>query len=319
MSVKSGRQNDGRRLHLRTYLVQSTRKGGAKNFVFSTSRQRDIAGRSESPSFPDLVPAAAAGEGRVVVDRNKSDLATREEVLLCPVTVQGPEIGDYNRPIPAAGHNLRGQGHRIEEAVTGCAIATRVVGGWSGDNEGSPYATVYQVEGGLHREAGCRHRRVEGPGRNATILRIQPSTAGRRSLPDSLDITRIMYPGKRTDRVFVWRQRAFTIHHPTTLGPCGQRVEHYPDPFRRIRMAKPGQVFQTPWVRTHAERHIGNQLCHGAMIANKRNDFGFRIFHPPTTTARLARRPEVPGIPIRRESACLASSREPRSQKVASK
>ena len=79
MRVKSGRQNDGRRLHARTYLAQSTRKRGAKNIVISSLRQWHIAGRSESLPFPDLVSTATAWEGRVAVDRNESDLAVREE------------------------------------------------------------------------------------------------------------------------------------------------------------------------------------------------------------------------------------------------
>ena len=46
------------------------------------------------------------------------------------------------------------------------------------------------------------------------------------------------------------------------------------------------------------------------------SDFGFRISDFPSTIPRhgteQSRSPEVPGIPIRRESACLASSQEAR-------
>ncbi len=190
-------------------------------------------------------------------------------MLLRPVTVQGSKIGNDYRPIPATDNNLRGQGHRIEKAVSRCAIATRVVGGWSGNDESSMEATVDQVEGRLHRQAGSRYRRVEGAGRNGTILRIQPSAAPRRSFPDSFDVCGIMYPSKRANRVFVHRQRAFTIHHPTPFGPRRQSVEHHSDPFRRLGMTEPRLVLQTPRVRSHAQWHFSDQIGHGAMIAKE--------------------------------------------------
>ena len=178
MRVKSGRQNNHRRLQPSANFVQCSGKGGAINIVISASRQWNIAGRSKPRSFSDLVPTATAGEGRVVVNRNKSDLAVREEMSLRPIAVQSTKICDDNRPIPGTDHNLRSQGHRIEEAVAGCAISTRVVGGRSSDDECSLDATIDQIEGSLHRETGCSYRCVECAGRNATILRIQPPTAG---------------------------------------------------------------------------------------------------------------------------------------------
>ena len=189
-------------------------------------------------------------------------------MLLCPVSVQGPKIGNDHRPIPAPDHHFRGQGHRIEETVARCAISTRVVGGGSSNDEGSLDATVDQIECRLHREAGCRHRCIEGAGRNATILRIQPSAAGRRSLPDTLDVARIMDPGKGADRVLVREAAGCHDPPPNDLRPARTARRAPPGPVAASRDDRaPVGVPNTAGATSRSEAYR-ESFSHDAMIAN---------------------------------------------------
>lgn len=268
-----------------------------EDVVASTRSQRDIEGQTFATAVALLVASSSSGKGRIAVDGHVSHVGSVVEETLEAVAMEGVDVDDQHRGIPAPDDDLGCQANVIEQAVTRRTVPRCVVGRWPNREERLVDALIDEVERRPERHPRGGDRGPPAPPGDPAVGAVDPSWCGLHSGTDLFEVGSGVDPLENPDDVVLRWQWNLPPDDPSRIGGVLERVEDAHQPTRRVRMTETRFVEQAVRMRPHLEPglHVGSHRTSLPPTSPVQVELTNAAYYP-TTMANRALRIGVSGV-----------------------